>query len=251
MNAIESLKEQAQYYSPADAATIISGGTATLEFRGLSGDLFAFNRLNIGCDNPAALNQILATAKLDQGRITLFENVQLEALKRLFANRSLEGGYIIDFNRALQLVLTNDSANQRDISVDLNGYDEPHYQALLMKYENSGRKIPKPQFVYGSATIAASADQQRITMNLPIENVRLSRIAISSTGDDDLKISFRVNNTEIIPTRYVSQINSQFENMAIIQPITLLKNLPFEAFISNANAVNSREISIICECYEV
>lgn len=250
MNMNTQINDKAQYYSPSDTADILSGGTDTFEFRGLDGDIFAFNRINIGCEDMTKLNLLTATAKLNKRRITLFEDVQLEALHRLFQYHSLRGGIVIEQNKTLELIITNNDPAALDIGIDLAGYDQPAYDRKKQQYEQRGEPYPEPTFLYATATIAAAADQQRVPLNLPVEDCILQRIIVSSTGDDFLKLSLNVDNTEIMPIRYVTQVNNQFQTMDIIDPLLIRRNLLVDAFVTNLDAVNPYDISIFCEAYK-
>ncbi|MEX0662113.1 MAG: hypothetical protein WEA58_04000 [Balneolaceae bacterium] len=245
------MKEFGEYYAPSVARTIAAGETQTFEYRGLSGGLFAANRFLASAQNPEALKEITVTAKTNQGRDTWFENVQLMSLKRLFENRSFAGGIVIEENKSLELQVTNKSDESQYISITLNGYDQPEYLDKIAEYEEKGRSLPVPQFSYGSAIVAAGADQQRIVMSLPTADTELARIAISSTGENNMIVSFNVDNQRIFPERFVDSLNDEFRMKSIIEPVLLKKNLQFEAFVSNIGAVNQDEVSIIAETYQV
>lgn len=240
-----------QYYSPSQISTIADGATATQEFRGLNAGEVALNKLNIGCDDPTTLNELTATATMNEGRATLFEGVQLLALQRLFQYRSLLGGFLIEQSKAFKLAITNSSGASRVVSTDLNGYDGPLYQRRKEAVLTAGKEYPLPQFLYANATIAAGASEQRIPINIPEVSTKLFRIAISSQSDANLQIAFKVNNTVIIPLRFVSQVNDQFINKPIIQEVIINRNIPFEAQVTNLDGVTPYDISIICEAYEV
>jgi hypothetical protein len=244
-------RTEPKYYSPSAVSTIANAAIADQEFRGLSADLFAFNKINIGCDDPSKLNLIKVTAKLDEGRKTIFSDVHLLALQRLLKDRTLLGGFLIEASRKLVLSVTNNSGAQRVISIDLNGYDAPQYHAKVEKYEERGHPYPEPEFLYATATIQAGAVRQRVPINIPESATNLYRIAISSTSDDNLQVAFKVDNKELIPNRFVSAINDQFVNKEIVHPFLIDKRVPFEAQITNLDGANNYEISIICEAYKV
>lgn len=239
-----------QYYSPAKNINIASGATKEIEFRGLSGDPYLFNRINIGCNDPSKLNLVKAKGVLNK-RDTIFKDVQLLAMQRLFTHRSLKGGYKIAKNKTLKITLENTAATALDISIDLNGYDKVQYQHKLQQYEERGAKYPEPYFVYGTADIAAGADQQKVNLDLPTEDSILHRIAMSSGSDNNLRASFRVDNTDIMPERFISQVNDQFKDMDIIYPVKLNSDLPFNCLVSNLDAANGYEVSVLCEVYKV
>lgn len=239
-----------QYFSPADIKIIANGNSAVYEFRGLSGDLFAFNSMTIGSDDPSALDGITATATMNEGRDTLFQDVQLLALQRLFDFKSLLGGFVIQKSRALKITITNNSGAQRVVGIALNGYDAPQYDQLVKKYEGQGRKIPNPQFLYASATIAAAANAQRVSINIPEHTTQLLRLAMSSESDANLQVSLKLGNTDIQPLRFLSQYNQQFQAQSIILPVTVDKLEIFEAQVTNLDGANPYEFSIICEAYK-
>lgn len=245
------MKELAEYWAPSVARSIPAGQTDTFEFIGFGGDLYAANRFGVAAADPAKLHKIKATAETDQGRETWFKDVQLLALQRLFSDRSFAGGIVIDTNRKLRIKVQNTDAAAQWVSINLNGYDKPEYLQKVEQYELADRPVPKPQFAYATETVQAGADQQRIVINLPAVDTHLARIAISSENDDDLIVSFNVDNEIIFPDRFVSAINDEFRNKSIIAPVLLEKHLRFEAFVTNLNGVNSREISIIAETYKV
>lgn len=241
----------AKYYSPAQIVTIANASTEIQEFRGLGGEVFAWNKLNIGCDDASKLNQIKATATTLEGRKTIFENVQLEALRRLFESRKLVGAFQIDKTRTLKLELNNVSGATRHVGIDLSGFDAPQFEKILGEYAQKGLPYPEVEFIYATAQIGASAVQQRVKMNIPQYDTNLYRIAISSTSDSNLQVSFRVNNEEVIPPRFVAQINNQFKTELITLPIRISKSEPFEVAVTNLDGGNAHEISIICEAYTV
>jgi hypothetical protein len=244
-------QNDAEFYSPSLISSIANNSTVTQEFQGLDAGLLAFNKLNIGCDDPTKLNQIKVRATLDEGRRIILDNVQLEALKRLFQLRSLHGGFVIDESRKLKLEVTNSSGATRVVSIDLNGYDQPAYEELVSKYEARGSEIPKPEFLYATATIAAGATKQKVSINIPRYSTNIHRIAISSTSDDNLQTSFKVQNTEYFPNRFISAYNDQFKNMGIIEPIRIDRRIPFVAEVTNIDQANPYEISIVCEAYRI
>ncbi len=245
------MNTEAKYYSPAKILSIANGAIGYPEFRGLNSDMFAFTKLNIGCDDPTKLTQIKATATMLDGRKTLFANVQLEALRRLFQYRQLMGALEIDRSRSFKLALENISGATQIVGVDLSGFDAPQFEAVKANYAAKGVAYPEPEFLYATATIAAGADSQTVKINIPEAATKLYRIAISSTSDNDLQVSLKVNNVDIVPLRFVSQINNQFQSDIISLPVAINKHEVFEAKVTNLDNGSTHEISIICEAYRV
>ena len=248
---MKALNLEEQYYAPAISKSIANGASASFEFRGLSGALYAANRITIGCSDPAALNEITATVRTKDKTTVYFSDVNLLTIKRLFEEMSLMGSINITPSRALEIVVTNNSGGTETVNIRLNGYDVVQYENKLAQYKSTGNTWPKPEFGFVEGTIIASADEQSLSINLPAVDVWLNRIAIASEDDDDLQVSFVVNNEEIIPAAFVSQLNDEFSDKGIITPVFLEKNIPFEARVSNLNGASTRDISILCECYRV
>jgi len=239
-----------EYWSPAVQKNVGTGATEAFRFRGLNAQQFAFNRINIGSNDQSNLHKVKASAKLNK-RNDVFDNVQLLALQRLFEDRTLKGGLVIENDKNLDIDVTNNHGSDIGIGIDLNGYTSPQYAKKKQQYESRGRSIPEPVFLYGTETVPAGADSKSIAIELPTHDCMLHRIAVSSGGDANLKVSFRVANTNIMPERYISQVNDQFRPKKIITPIQIKSNLVFEALVSNEDNSNSYEVSIICEAYKV
>ncbi|MEO1023455.1 MAG: hypothetical protein AAFW89_13000 [Bacteroidota bacterium] len=241
----------AQYYSPAQTASIADGGSSKFEFQGLSALAYAFNKINVGCDDESALNQIKASASLNQDRNQIFSNVHLLALRRLFELRSLHGGYLIPETRILEVTVENQSGATRQIGMDLNGYDGPQYEAKVNDLLSRDQNIPNPEFLYATQSIPANAVLNEIVINRSASKTRLHRIAVSTTSDANIQIAFKISSTTVIPLRFVAQLNAQFANRGLILPVVIPTNETFSAQVTNLDGVNAHEVSIICESYLV
>jgi len=237
------------YYSPSQSVEIASGATETIEFSGRNGNRFAFNRILFGCDDPTKLNLVTAKVKIGSKEI-LIPEVQVLALNRLFYDRTLEGSRIIDSNRTLRIELTNKHSGTLKLNGSLNGFDGDQLDGRKRQYEEAGRSWMQPEFLLGNKNISASAKNSRVEIELPDYNVRFNRMAVSSEYDNDLKLTLRYDNDDIMPERFLAQINNEFQSLPVVTPFTLeyFKNL--DALVTNLDGANSHDISIIVESYK-
>ncbi|GEM_PF-3356479 len=242
-------KPKAPYFSPSENTDIASGDTETLEFGGRHGREFAFNRILFGCSDPSKLHLLEAELQIGS-RDVIIPKVQLLALNRLFYDRSLEGAFQIDSNRTLQIEITNNHNSSLNVGASLNGYDGNQLENKKQEYQSRGRTIPEPVFLYGSKSIPANATLSKVGIELPKYDVVFNRMAVSSGSDDNLKMLLRYDNTDIMPERYVKQVNNEFQSMPVVTPFSLKNHKNLNARVTNQDGGNAHDISIIVESYK-
>jgi len=245
---LENLLEVAEYYTPSETVDIPAGETKIIEFAGLNSQRYGFNRILVG---GTGLSKIYCTVKKNNGRDTIIPRIQLETLKKLFLERSIEGAIGIAKGTNVQFVLENTGVATQKVNVELIGYDTEHLIRKIQAYESKNLPFPAVEFITTQITVPANTEQLRVDISMPEYETRLYRIAMSNDQqDEDILVSMMQNRTLIKDEVFLNQINEEFANMRIILPRTLKARDPFEIYLSNLSG-NPVNVSFLGETYRI
>ncbi len=238
-------------YSPAGEATIAAGETATLEYRGQSGSAFAFDRILCGGD----LDLITATARTNQGRSVLFNDVHLSALRDLTRFRRLKGLLFIPTSDKLTLDLKNRSGEEATANVQLAGYaDQETIEAQVACLASSyGRafngRAPQPELLTAYAELPAGAEGVRLQMSrsFPVE---FRRFFVAASRPESVRVELKVYQDTVKERVYASQITDEYLWHEAARPFRLETATPMTVLVSNASA-DPVQVSVLVEAYRL
>lgn len=232
-------------YNPAKTVTVPANGDKTFTLQGRGADIFGINRILPWC---SAMDAVTVKAELNNER-KIFGDLQLSVIRQLFKGGQLLAPYIIQKNNDLEFTLTNSTAADVDVNMQLLGFDGPALRKLIGQYKENSIDMPTPVFVYGSEEIAANATGQRVDIPTKAVDVNLQRMAVKTDDDDDVRLSLQIYNETIKQDVFVQQLNDEFSGgTRSMVPYRIEKNVPFSLIAENAGGT-SRTLSFLAESY--
>lgn len=240
-----TLPNAAKYYTPVLTGTLSAGASATLEFRGPNNGEFGIKRILVGCTNP---NEVLATATLNTEE-TIFSNVHLSVLQRLFLERSLRWPLRIAPNNTLKLTLTNQNGAQaHEYAVGLAGFDALGMKALRLWLRKRKLRMRTPVFLSAYTTLTANQDNKQVDVELRSYALSVVRLIMGSSTESDVRVSINVYNDEVKKKSFLTMINDEFSRFEAVPPIKLRPRDPLTLYVSNAGA-GTPDFSVMAEAY--
>ena len=233
-------------FSPAARATIpANGGKKTLTYRGRGGNRFAFNAMMIGGD----YDEVLCRAETNGGQNVLFTDVHLSALRDLFLHRRLKGLLYVAANNELDLVLTNPKSSDATVNIKMNGFNG---QARIEEQEACLRRtygyVPKPKLLFGRATLAAGATNQKIEIAGRTDAVKFRRYMIGATDLKKIRAKLMLYEDTVREEVYASQVRDEFLSEEANQPYQLDANVSLDLITSNDGQAE-QDVSAVFEAY--
>lgn len=240
--------KNSEVYTPSRRATIAAGQSATLIYTGITNQQFAFDRI---LPSSTGNDKILMTVKINND-LTLFENVHLEAVRRLFLHRGTKFPLVVERNNTLKITLTNIDSVSHTASVMLTAYDEHYLRALRAAYVKKGMEEPKPVFLSAyDSNIPALTSNRKVAVELRRDNVAFYSIAVCSDRESDLVLTLNRWNDEIKSDVSVQQITDEFGSLNSPTPYFLADSKPLYWYVDNESAVNAATFSFLADGYVV
>lgn len=238
-------------YSPAEAATIAAGDTATLVYRGRGGAPFAFDAMQIG----GAYEGLTATATTNSGRQVHFRDVHLSALRNLFLHRRLKGLLEIAANNEMALEITNRRSAEATVNVKLSGYNGPErieeQKACLRKTYGY---VPEPVLLSGFATLEAGAENQRVEIGGRTFPVKFRRYMIGAANDaaaatGSIRVALKVYEDTVREEVFATQVRDEFLIQEANRPYVLDPKVTMDLVASSGDQANALDVSAVFEAY--
>lgn len=226
-------ERRAHDYAPAETITIADGATETMEFRGRSGDAFAFDRLTVGGDYEG----LTVTAKTNTGTTVLFAGAHLSALRRLFLRRRLRGLLEVNEGNRLELDVTNRSGSESTVCVQLGAYStrrglEAQRECLRSAYGY----VPRPKLVSAFASIPAGASAQRVKIEQRPSTIYFWRWMVAADDEaalDSWRVKLRVYERTVREEVFASQIKDQFTDGETSRPYVVAPKTPMQVIVDS------------------
>ncbi|MCH8567620.1 MAG: hypothetical protein LAT67_05125 [Balneolales bacterium] len=246
MNRFESTFQEYQTnYTPSQNFIVPPGGTITKQFYPRTGNQYGFNRILVGATNTTAL---FMSAEINN-ETTIFRDVHVETVRRLFRSRTLESPFIIKASRSLSITITNVSNQEQEVTVQLAGFDDWLLKRWVEDRKNQGQRILTPAFFYGKAEVGATERGKLLNLPPRSENMIVTRMQLASNGDADIRVSLREYSSDLKQNLFLEQLNDEFDLKTALVPYRIKANWPLELVFDNRHPTQSRTVSALLEAY--
>jgi hypothetical protein len=238
-----------QNYTPAENGTINANATLTLTFRPRQGRDFGISRILPFASN--ALSDITCDLQTSDGEITLFSNVHLSAVRRLFLYRTFDKPLRLPSDRSLDFHLTEHEGNQQRVEMVLAGYDGPQYWSEVERLRQQRGPVQEPRFVYGNVSLNAGASRQTLALNHGSDVVYFHRFQVGSDSIGDIRLEL-TRMGDVVKQMVAAEVhNDEFLFGQGVAEYAIGKNDPIEAMVTNVDSGSSHEASFIAEAYRL